>query len=165
VFFDEIDAIAPRRSGDADSGVTARVVSQLLTEMDGIEELKRVIVLAATNRLDRLDPALQRPGRFDFLLEMPKPDRAARLAIFRVHTKKTPLGDDVDLDQLAAETEGLVGADIEGICRQAAMLAVREVLETEEGKRAASSAAIPPDLVKVSRRYFEAALKERERMV
>jgi transitional endoplasmic reticulum ATPase len=129
VFFDEIDALAPRRGGGGDSQVTERVVSQFLTELDGIEDLKGVVVLAATNRLDRVDPALLRPGRFDFLVELPAPDQEARLAILGVHTRGMPLAGDVDLEALAAETEGSVGADLEGLCRRAALLAIREFLE------------------------------------
>ncbi len=129
VFFDEIDALAPRRGSGGDSHVAERVVSQLLTEMDGIEELKGVVVLAATNRLDIVDPALLRAGRFEVLVELPAPDPAARLAIFRVHTRDKPLAPDVELDSLADQTEGLVGADIEAICRQASMLAIREFVE------------------------------------
>ena len=130
VFFDEIDALAPRRgAGGGDSHVAERVVSQFLTEMDGIEELKGVVVLAATNRLDMVDPALLRAGRFEVLVELPVPDQAARLAIFRVHTRGKPLAPDVYLESLADQTEGLVGADIEAVCRQASMLAIREFLE------------------------------------
>ena len=133
MFFDELDALIPRRGAGADSHVSERVVSQFLAEMDGIEELKGVVVLAATNRLDIVDPALLRPGRFDVLVELPMPDREARLAIFRVHTRGKPLAPDVDLAELAERTEGLVGADIEGLCRQAAMLAIREFLENDRG--------------------------------
>jgi len=128
IFFDEIDAIAPPRGG-GDNGVTERVVSQLLTELDGIEALKGVVVLAATNRIDMVDPALQRPGRFDFLVEMPLPDETVRRAILAVQTRRMPLADDVDLDLLAAETEGYVGADLEGLCHKAALLAVREYID------------------------------------
>jgi SpoVK/Ycf46/Vps4 family AAA+-type ATPase len=108
--------------------VTERVVSQLLNELDGIEELKGVVVLAATNRLDRIDPALLRPGRFDFLVELPAPDRAARLAILHIHTRGMPLSDEVDLEALADQTDGFAGADLEGVCRRAALLAIREFL-------------------------------------
>lgn len=133
VFFDEIDAVAPQRGGGGDNQVTERVVSQLLTELDGIEELKGVVVVAATNRMDRVDPALLRPGRFDFLVELPPPDREARRAILQVHTRRMPLADDVDLDALAVHTEGLVGADLEGLCRRAALFAIRELLERDRG--------------------------------
>ncbi|MBI4572711.1 MAG: AAA family ATPase, partial [candidate division NC10 bacterium] len=128
IFFDEADALAPRRGqGDA-SGVSERVISQLLTELDGIEELRGVVVLAATNRLDMLDSALLRPGRFDLLIPLPLPDEAGRLEIFRIHTRGKPLAGDVDLPRLARDTEGFAGADIEGICRKATMLAIREYL-------------------------------------
>jgi transitional endoplasmic reticulum ATPase len=131
IFFDEIDAIAPPRGG-GNNDVTERVVSQMLTELDGIEALKGVVVLAATNRIDRVDPALQRPGRFDFLVEMPLPDTTVRRAILAVLTRKMPLADDVDLDVLAAETEGYVGADLEGLCHKAAMLGIREYIERRQ---------------------------------
>ena len=127
IFFDEIDAIAPKRGGGEGAAVE-RVVSQFLTELDGIEDLKGVVVLGATNRLDMLDPALLRPGRFDFQVELPAPDLPARLTILRVHTRKMPLGPDVDVEALAVLTEGFVGADIEGLCRRAASLAIREFL-------------------------------------
>lgn len=129
IFLDEIDSIAPRRGGGEASSVTDRAIAQLLTEMDGVEELKGVIVLAATNRVDIVDPALLRAGRFDFLLELPAPDAEARLAIFKVHTRGRPLSSDVDIDKLAgAETEGLSGADIELICRKASVAAIRDFL-------------------------------------
>ncbi|MBC7119302.1 MAG: CDC48 family AAA ATPase, partial [Methanobacteriaceae archaeon] len=133
VFFDEIDSIASRRTGsEADSGVTQRVVNQLLTEIDGLEELQDVVVIAATNRPDILDPALLRPGRFDRHVKVEDPDKEARLAIFKVHTKDMPLADDVDLEKLAEMTEGYVGADIEAICREAAMLTLREDMNAKE---------------------------------
>jgi transitional endoplasmic reticulum ATPase len=133
IFFDEIDSIASVRSGStADSGVTQRVVNQLLTEIDGLEELQDVAVIAATNRPDILDPALLRPGRFDRHVKVDDPDKEARLAIFRVHTKDMPLADDVDLKKLAEKTEGYVGADIEAVCREAAMLTLRDNMEAEE---------------------------------
>lgn len=132
VFFDEIDALAPVRGAErGDSGVTGRVISQLLTELDGIEELRGVVVLAATNRLDMVDPALLRPGRFDSLIEIPLPDEKARQEIFQVHTRERPMARDVDLGSLARETEGFTGADIEAICRKATILAIREYLESQ----------------------------------
>jgi len=153
VFFDELDSLAPRRDAvGGDSHVTERVVSQFLTEMDGIEELKGVVVLAATNRLDLIDPAFLRPGRFDALVELPVPDREARLAIFRVHTRDKPLAPDVDLAELADRTEGLVGADIESICRQAAMLAIREFLEGHSDVEDYAS-------FQIARRHFGEAMK------
>ena len=133
IFFDEIDSIASTRGGSStDSGVTQRVVNQLLTEIDGLEELQDVAVIAATNRVDIIDPALTRPGRFDRHVKVDDPDENARLAIFKVHTAKMPLADDVDLEILAKRTEGFVGADIEAVCREAVMLTLRESLESEK---------------------------------
>ena len=133
IFFDEIDAIASARSGnDTDSGVTKRVVNQLLTEMYGLEELQDVAIIAATNRPDILDAGLMRPGRFDRHIQVKEPDEEARLAIFKVHTKDMPLKDDVDLEKLAKNTDGYVGADIESVCREAAMLTLRNDLEAKE---------------------------------
>ncbi len=152
LFFDELDSLVPKRgSGSSDSQVTERVISQFLTEMDGIEELKGVVVLAATNRIDLIDPALLRSGRFDLLLELPEPDEAARLEIFKVHTKDKPLDEDVALKELARHTENKVGSDIEFICRKASMLAIREFLSTEH--RAQSTE------LKISMRHFEEAVK------
>ena len=110
------------------SDVTERVLSQMLTEMDGIEALQGVMVLAATNRPDMLDPALMRTGRFDIKFELPLPDREAREAIFQVHTRRKPVGKDVDIRELAALAEGKTGAEIEGMCRRAAVAAIREYL-------------------------------------
>ncbi|HOI19183.1 MAG TPA: CDC48 family AAA ATPase [Candidatus Woesearchaeota archaeon] len=132
VFFDEIDSIAPKRGVSGDSGVTERVVNQLLTEMDGIEVLTDVVVIAATNRLDMLDSALIRPGRFDRVILTLPPEKSARLEIFKVHTKNMPLKKDVDLKDLASKTEGYVGADIESVCREAAMLTLRNDLDAKD---------------------------------
>jgi transitional endoplasmic reticulum ATPase len=154
IFFDELDALAPRRGGGADTQVTERVVSQLLAELDGIEELKGVVVLAATNRLDRVDPALLRPGRFDFLVELTVPDREARLAILRVHTRGMPLAEDVDLEALATQSEGSVGADLAGLCHRAALLAIREFLEEDQRPQKDRR---PLDDLRIGRRHFEQA--------
>ncbi len=132
IFFDEIDAIAQMRGIDEGSRAVERVLNQLLTEMDGLEELHGVVVIGATNRPDILDPALLRPGRFDRLVYVKPPDKRSRLAIFKIHTKDTPLSDDVDLEELAELTEGYVGADIEAICREAVMLAIRENMNAEK---------------------------------
>ena len=132
IFFDEIDSIASERGSGLDSGVTQRVVNQLLTEMDGMEELHDVSIIAATNRKDIIDPALLRPGRFDRHVEVPLPDETSREAIFKVHTQKMPLADDVDIKQLAEQTEGFVGADIEAVCREAVMLTLRKDIDAEE---------------------------------
>ncbi|WP_299525561.1 CDC48 family AAA ATPase [uncultured Methanobrevibacter sp.] len=132
IFFDEIDSIASSRSAnDADSGVTKRVVNQLLTEMDGMEELEDVAIIAATNRPDILDAGLMRPGRFDRHIKVDLPNEEARLSIFKVHTHDMPLADDVNLEKLAKQTEGYVGADIEAVCREAAMLTLRNDINAE----------------------------------
>jgi transitional endoplasmic reticulum ATPase len=125
IFFDEVDSLAPRRGqGDGDSGVTERVISQLLTEMDGIMPLENIIVIAATNRPDIVDSAILRPGRFDRLIYVPEPDEAARLEIFKIHTKNMPLSNDVDIKEYRM-TKGYSGADISSVCREAAMNALR----------------------------------------
>jgi transitional endoplasmic reticulum ATPase len=135
IFFDEIDALCPvRGSGSSDSGVGDRIVSQFLTEMDGIEELKGVVVLGATNRLDMVDPALLSPGRFDVVVDLPVPDRDTRRAIFAVHTQGKPLAPEVDMETLADLTEGLVGGDIASICRRATMHAIRDYVEQQGGE-------------------------------
>ena len=137
VFFDEIDALAPRRgSGIADSHVSERVISQILTEMDGLEELRGVVILAATNRIDLIDPALLRAGRFDQIFDVPPPDEEARLEIFKIHTKKNPLAKNVSLQKLAAQTDGYMGSDIEAICREATMLAIRKYIKTQKRQKA-----------------------------
>jgi transitional endoplasmic reticulum ATPase len=130
LFFDEIDSLVPKRSeSSTDAHVTERVISQFLTEMDGIEELKGVVVLAATNRLDLIDPALLRSGRFDLLFELPTPDEETRLSIFKIHTKNKPLHKDVDLRTLARRTDGLVGSDIQWLCQRASMNAIRKFIK------------------------------------
>jgi transitional endoplasmic reticulum ATPase len=130
IFIDEIDSIAYARNSDsADSVVTERVVDTLLTEMDGLSEMKNVFVLAATNRPDIIDPALLRPGRFDKIIEIPMPDTVTRRAIFAVHTKRMPLAKDVSLDELASLTDNYTGAEIENIVREAGMSAIRNSKE------------------------------------
>jgi transitional endoplasmic reticulum ATPase len=127
IFFDEIDAIAPRRGGDfGDSHVTERLISQLLTELDGLEILTNVIVIAATNRPDIIDAALLRPGRFDRLLYVPPPNRDSRIQIIKIHTRKKPLAEDVTIEELANHTDGYTGADIASLSSAAVMLALRE---------------------------------------
>ena len=132
IFLDEIDSIAPARGSRTDSGVTDRIVNQLLTEMDGIKPLRGVVVIAATNRPDLIDQALLRPGRFDRVIKVPPPDRRARLEILRIHTRRVPLAPDVDLEKLADMTNGYTGADLEALVREAVMLALREKLEARE---------------------------------
>jgi len=128
VFMDEIDSIAPVRGGEADSHVTERVISQMLTEMDGLESLHNVVVIAATNRPDMLDPALLRPGRFDRLVRIAPPDLEARKQILRVHLKNRPIAADVNVDELAKRTEGFTGADLAAVVNEATMLAIRKVV-------------------------------------
>lgn len=126
IFFDEIDAIAPRRGYDVGNRVTEQVVNQLLVEMDGLEDLKGVVVIAGTNRPDIIDTALLRPGRFDKMIYVSPPDLKARRQIFEVHMSKMPLEEDFSMDNLAEKTDGFSGADIEAICREAAMSVLRE---------------------------------------
>jgi transitional endoplasmic reticulum ATPase len=167
IFFDEIDALAPRRGGGGGGQVAERVVAQLLTELDGIEDLKGVVVLAATNRLDRLDPALLRPGRLEFHIELPMPDAASRRAILQVYLKRMPLGKDVKIEALVQATEGFVGADLEGLCRQAALFAIREILEPETTTSRAKEGAVADRTVErlqkltIAKRHFDTALADR----
>jgi len=136
IFFDELDAIVPKRGlGYADSGASERVISQLLTEIDGIETLQNVLVIAATNRPDILDPAVMRPGRFDRLIFVPSPDIDSLKEIFKIHAASMPLSQDVTLDELARKAQGYSGADIEAICREAAMNALREDVDATEVSR------------------------------
>ena len=144
IFIDEIDALATARGLGGDSLVGERVVAQLLAEMDGVKALENVVVIAATNRPDLVDPALLRPGRFDRIIYVPPPDFRARLEILLIHTKATPLAKDVDLEELARRTEGYSGADLELLVREATFLALREDINAKE----------------VSMRHFEEALKK-----
>ena len=133
IFLDEIDAIAPSRSsGTSDSHVTERIVSQILTEIDGLEELQNVVVIGATNRIDIVDSALLRPGRFDRIIEVPLPDTKGRENIFKIHTKKKPLANDIDFAQLIEKTQGFSGAEIEGVCSRAAITAIKRFVNTKE---------------------------------
>jgi transitional endoplasmic reticulum ATPase len=129
VFFDEIDSLAPTRGSQHDSGVSERIISQLLTELDGIEALKGVTIIAATNRLDLVDPALRRPGRFDRIVEVPSPDQEARLEILRIHAKGKPLAKDVDLAEWARRTDGWTGAEVAALPQEASLHALRVFLE------------------------------------
>ncbi|HET7404945.1 MAG TPA: CDC48 family AAA ATPase [Candidatus Bathyarchaeia archaeon] len=156
IFFDEIDSVAPMRgSSMGDAHVTERVISQFLTEMDGLEELRNVVIVAATNRPDIIDPALLRPGRFDRLLFVPPPDVEARRQIFKIHTRKTPLAEDVNTDEFAKRTEGYTGADIASLSNTAVMLALREHIskakDPEDAKKRAKG-------LKVAKRHFDEAL-------
>jgi transitional endoplasmic reticulum ATPase len=157
LFFDEIDALVPKRSlANTEAHVTDRVISQFLAEMDGIEELKGVVVLAATNRLDLVDPALLRSGRFDLLLKLPKPDQKSREEIFKIQTKDKPLAKDVDLKKLAVDTEGSTGAEIGFICQRASLLAIREFIEHELPKLKKKTSA--EEGLKICRKHFEEAM-------
>lgn len=156
VFFDEIDALAGRR-GDTHE-VTERVVSQLLTELDGMTDNPNLMVLAATNRREALDPALLRPGRLESHVEIPLPDEEARRAIIDVHSEGKPYSDDVDLEALADETEGYSGADLEALVRQASMLAIRE-FAGDLGPEAATERA---DEVRITAQHFEQAREQNQ---
>jgi transitional endoplasmic reticulum ATPase len=145
LFFDEMDSIAGRRGG-GDGATVERMVATLLTEMDGIADPPGLVVLGATNRADRIDPALLRPGRFDLVVEMPHPDERGRRAILALHVQRMPLAADVDLDRLAAATDGCVGADLAGLCRRAAMRAMAQTAE--------------PERARVAMAHFDAALAE-----
>ena len=155
VFLDEIDSIAPRRGAYEGSHVTDSVVNQLLTSIDGLESMDGVVVIAATNRPDIIDQGLLRPGRFDRLILLMSPDKNSRLAILKIHTKDMPLAEDVDIEELATMCEGYSGADLEALCREAAMLAVRKdmnakIVEKKYFEEAMKSvrASITPDIVK-----------------
>ena len=158
IFFDEIDAIAPARGGDfGTSHVTERVISQILTELDGLEVLTNVVVIAATNRPDIIDTALLRPGRFDRLLYVPPPDYESRKQIIHIHTKKKPLADDTNIDNLAAKMDGYTGADIAAVASAAVMLALREHISKYGKPQEAQSHAKE---LKIHMRHFEEAMKK-----
>jgi len=155
VFFDEIDALLPLRSAaSSDSHVTERVLSQFLVELDGIEELKGVVVLGATNRADMLDPAVLRPGRFDSVVEIPMPDEKDRKAIFDIHLRKKPIASSINAKQLATKTEGFSGAEIAAVCNKAALNAVRRVVGKMKGEKSKGV-----DL-RIEKTDMEAALQE-----
>ena len=149
VFLDEVDALAPRRGQSSDSGVADRVVAALLTELDGAQPLRDVVVVGATNRPELIDPALLRPGRLERLIYVPPPDADARADILRAAAAHTPLAPDVDLDALGAELDGYSAADCAAVLREAALTAMRESLEATEvtaAHVAAARAAVPPSL-------------------
>ena len=171
VFFDELDSVAPHRSGGeaGDSRVTERIVSQLLTEMDGLEDLKGVVVIGATNRPDIVDEALLRPGRFDRLLEIPLPDNEARKEILKIHTSKKPLDKTVSLDKLVELTKGYSGADIAALVNAAAMSAIKEYVavnrgeqtkQSKESEHGAQSSKVP---LAISFKNFEDRVKENKK--
>ena len=154
IFFDEVDAITPVRGTSSDSQVTERVISQILTEMDGLEELHSVTTIAATNRADLVDPALLRPGRFDRHIYIPPPDLETRKAILAIHTKRKPVAPDVALDDIARRTEKYTGAELAAVCNEAAMLALRE---TATQLPSLDEAALKE--VRITKAHFEAALR------
>ena len=153
IFLDELDSIAPRRGSGADSNVTERIVGQILVDLDGISSLKNVLVIGATNRPDLLDPALLRAGRFDRLIYVPPPDLKARREIFNIYLKNKPLADDVNIEKMINLTEGYTGADIEEICREATMLAVREYINKGESTNELEE-------LKIGEKHFVDAVKK-----
>lgn len=157
LFFDEIDSLLPRRGAGGDGHVAERVISQFLTEVDGIEALKGVVILGATNRLELMDPAVIRSGRFDLLLELPKPDVKAREAIFGIHTRQKPLAEDVDLKALAKLTEGRTGSDIEFVCRKASLLAIAEFVENMAERKVQDKKELA-----ITNKHFTVALRVME---
>lgn len=166
VFFDEIDSLTPVRGGSSDSNVTERVISQLLTELDGLEELKDIIVIAATNRPDIVDPALLRPGRFDRLIYVNPPNQKGRSQIFKIYTRDMPLAQDVSIKDLAAATEGFVGSDIEALCREAGMIALREDFNVESvGMKHFNEALdkIHPTVTQDLLKYYESIMERFKR--
>lgn len=165
IFFDEIDSLVPKRGYGTDSHVTERVVSQLLAEISGLEDLGDVMVIAATNRPDILDPALLRPGRFDRQILVPTPNENARLEVFRVHTHGMPLSKDVDIKKLAKETEGFSGADIEALCREAALSAMRKDVNSETVTQKDFTVAlkeIKPSVTQDMNEFYESILKKKK---
>lgn len=156
IFLDEIDSIAPSRSsGTSDSHVTERVISQILTELDGLESLNSVIVIAATNRPDIIDPALLRPGRFDRLIEIGLPDEKGRLEILKIHAAKKPLADDINLEEIAKKTEKYSGADLSAIVNEAVMLAIRECVLQGKSLEEAQICNY-----KIEKKHFDEAMKK-----
>ncbi|MGE3272599.1 MAG: AAA family ATPase, partial [Chloroflexota bacterium] len=153
LFFDDLDAIAPVRGGDMTGGAVDRVVSQLLTELDTLDELSEVTVLGATNRPDLVDPALLSPRRFAYVVELTMPDEASRREILEAQTRKMPLADDVDLELLAARSEGMSGADLASMCQRAALNEIRQIIANE-------AASVPAGELRVSMRTLEEALED-----
>ncbi len=155
VFFDEIDALAPERGSSSDSNVSERVISQLLTELDGLEALHDVIVIGATNRPELIDPALLRPGRFDRSINIGLPDQETREEIFKIHMRDRPIDNDVDFSELARKTKDMSGADIASICNEAVMLSIREAVQSGKGKDEEEISKS-----KIKQRHLQEALKK-----
>ena len=168
IFFDEVDALVPRRGTGQGDNVSERVVSQLLAEISGLEDLHDVIVIAATNRPDIIDPALLRPGRFDRQILVPTPDEKARLAILGVHTKDMPLTGDIDMKRLSKESVGYSGADLGGLVREAGMNAMRRNTDAAVVTRADFEHAlkdIKPSVSEEMNQFYESILKKRKSQV
>ena len=162
IFFDEMDALVPRRGLEVGTRVTENVVSQILTQMSGVEEMHNVVIIVATNRPDILDPALLRPGRFDRQVLVPAPDIKARLEVFRIHTKRMPLKG-VDIESLARRTEGYSGADIESLCREAGINAIREIMvrtPPKEQAKGKDKKEAPKIEYAVTKKHFDDAMKQ-----
>ncbi|MHA1243156.1 MAG: CDC48 family AAA ATPase [Candidatus Heimdallarchaeota archaeon] len=159
IFMDEIDSITPKRGGSHDSGATERVVSQLLTEMDGLSKLKNVIVIMATNRPDIIDPAILRPGRTDRYVAIDVPNLKARKEIFKIHTIKMPLAEDVDINELAKIADGFSGADIAAAAKEAGMLAVREFISKSDSQEDTIK-NLKKKSLKISQKLFKIALEK-----
>ncbi|HXW01953.1 MAG TPA: AAA family ATPase, partial [Candidatus Nitrosotenuis sp.] len=163
IFFDEVDSIAPIRGAGSETAVTERVVSQLLTELDGMENMHGVIVLAATNRADMIDPALLRPGRFDKIVQIPMPDKDSRRQILQINAKDIPIVSDkndpdyVNLDKIAEITDGMSGADVAAIGNTAVSIVIHEYLDKHPTKEELDNAA---NNAKVTMRHFEEAVKK-----
>jgi transitional endoplasmic reticulum ATPase len=163
IFFDEVDSIAPIRGAGSETAVTERVVSQLLTELDGMENMHGVIVLAATNRADMIDPALLRPGRFDKIVQIPMPDKDSRRQILQINAKDIPTVSDkndpdyVNLDKIAEITDGMSGADVAAIANTAVSIVIHEYLDKHPTKEELDNAA---NNAKVTMRHFEEAVKK-----
>ncbi|MEK9682510.1 MAG: CDC48 family AAA ATPase [Nitrosopumilus sp.] len=157
VFFDEIDSIAPIRGAGGETAVTERVVSQLLTELDGMENMHGVVVLAATNRADMIDPALLRPGRFDKIIQVPNPDKDSRKRILEINAEKIPIGDDVDMEKIAESTDGMSGADTSSIANTAVSLVIHEFLDKHPDVKDVEKSSIE---AKVTMKHFEEAVKK-----
>ena len=157
VFFDEIDSIAPIRGAGGETAVTERVVSQLLTELDGMENMHGVVVLAATNRADMIDPALLRPGRFDKIIQVPNPDKDSRKRILEINAEKIPIGDDVDMEKIADITDGMSGADTSSIANTAVSLVIHEFLDKHPDVKDVEKSSID---AKVTMKHFEEAVKK-----
>ena len=158
VFMDELDSLVPTRGATmGDSGVTERVLSQILTELDGLEELRDVVIIGATNRPDMIDQALLRPGRFDRLLYVATPDFEARKEIFKIHLKGRPLSEDIGVDDLAKKTEGYSGADIEAVVDTASMFAIREYVDKYKGSDVVKAKLKELDITK---KHFDEAMQK-----